>query len=612
MSTREKLRLARRALLCCSLLSAASCLLGQTGETGPRYEISGFGGVQNWSVHYDPSPFYKPKLVDGAIFGGRFVQDFSNHVGMEESFTYGINNLKLPVAQGPGDPFRTVSFGARNIQVMVGPVFYFTPRNSRFRPFVTAGPAYQYFYPTGDAKDFARRPENAGLNASRIEGRYGPAGVAGGGLKFTGRRLLLRLDVRGIWAQNPHFALSGAPGAPGSVYIQNGGYTLGAQATLGIGFRFGEKAPPPVAVAPPPPPPEPPKPEPAAMTVSLAASSTSVCEGDTVTLTPTLSVPAGTPATYQWTINNESVKAAESLQFPTTGRPAGSYRFGVAATSANFQPASATTTVEVRAYRAPSGAVQAQPAEVYLGEKTTLSANFTNECGGPIRSTTYTVTEGSIDGNVFDPTGVQFDPAEPGAEQRRNVTITALARDDKSSGQATAVVAVKKRAAPVSTRLPDLIFARGDARVNNCGKRLLLEQLKTYRDQDPAGRIVLVGHASAKEGNTKNLDRRRASNAAAVVSAGSGICLNIPADQVLIVEAGTSQDSAPPQPFFCGTSTTPKTEERRGQAVASEDTDAALRRVEVWFVPGNGVVPASAQAAKAASTYNIGALGCPR
>src|SRR5688572_29847588 len=90
----------------------------------------------------------------------------------------------------------------------------------------------------------------------------------------------------------------------------------------------------------------------------------------------------------------------------------------------------------------------------------------------------------------------------------------------------------------MARRLPDIIFPSGSARVNNCGKRVLLEELKTAIAADSSGKVVLVGHTSAKEAGKSGLDRQRALNAAAVLSAGSGVCTAFPASQILVEAAG--------------------------------------------------------------------------
>jgi outer membrane protein OmpA-like peptidoglycan-associated protein len=170
---------------------------------------------------------------------------------------------------------------------------------------------------------------------------------------------------------------------------------------------------------------------------------------------------------------------------------------------------------------------------------------------------------------------------------------------------------VRKKANPQAKRLPDIVFLSGSARVNNCGKRVLLEELKALISQDPAGKVVLVGHIADREPKKTKLDARRATNAAAIVSAGKGICLNFPASQILVKAAGTTQE-ADFQPYFCGTSAAPKTRERGGQGVSAKDKNAQARRVEVWFVPSGAQIPASGAGAQDASGLKLGPLGCPR
>jgi hypothetical protein len=64
------------------------------------------------------------------------------------------------------------------------------------------------------------------------------------------------------------------------------------------------------------------------------------------------------------------------------------------------------------------------------------------------------------------------------------------------------------------------------------------------------------------------------------------------------------------QPYFCSASTA--TVERQGQAVERSDNSAKNRRVEVWFVPTGGVLPAWANDAKSSATLGVSRLGCPR
>ena len=74
--------------------------------------------------------------------------------------------------------------------------------------------------------------------------------------------------------------------------------------------------------------------------------------------------------------------------------------------------------------------------------------------------------------------------------------------------------------------------------------------------------------------------------------------------------AGAADNGVDFQPHFCEAST--DVAELRGQAVGPADDQAKFRRVEVWFVPTGGVLPASAKDAKDAATLGVSKLGCPR
>jgi len=342
------------------------------------------------------------------------------------------------------------------------------------------------------------------------------------------------------------------------------------------------------------------------MGLSLSASQSSVCAGPTVTISPSGQLPDG--AKLQWNIGGEAAGQSPTLDFPTSGKNAGSYNIGLKVSADGYNDASADTTVTVRGYQPPSGTLGASPSEIYVGDKSTLSPDFkAGQCGGTLQPAAFQASEGSVSGAQFDSTGVAFDPNDT-SEQRKTVTVTASVSDGKGTGTAQTQIVVKKRANPAAKRLPDIVFAANNARVNNCAKRVLLEELKTYTDSDTTGTVVLIGHKGEKE-KAADLDSKRAKNAAAVISAGSGICTAFPAAQIQVGAAGTDQ-SADFQPRFCGTSA--GIHERSGQAVKENDEAAKPRRVEVWFVPTNGKPPAEPQGMQDAAAAGVASLGCPK
>jgi opacity protein-like surface antigen len=340
--------------------------------------------------------------------------------------------------------------------------------------------------------------------------------------------------------------------------------------------------------------------------LSLNVDQREICPGAVARITPTSPLPNS--AVSQWTVNGEPAGQGLAYSFGSTGRAPGTYRIGLKMSSEGFNDASAETTVTVRAYQPPTGTLRATPAEIFVGEKSTLTPNFAaGQCGGPLSPATFTTSEGSVSGTQYDSTGVSFDPSQ-NSEQRKTVTVTARVSDSQGAGTAPVQLVVKKAAAITAKRLPDVIFPTKSARVNNCGKRVLLEELKASTDRDPTGTVVLIGHQSDAD-STAGLDLTRALNAAAVISAGQGVCTAFPARQITIGGAGTEQ-TADFQPRFCGTST--DTPERAGQTVSASDDSAKLRRVEVWFVPTNGKMPDSLKNPKDAVSANVASLGCPR
>jgi hypothetical protein len=191
--------------------------------------------------------------------------------------------------------------------------------------------------------------------------------------------------------------------------------------------------------------------------------------------------------------------------------------------------------------------------------------------------------------------------------QARTVRVTATCRNQGGSANAQKDVTVYLN--PVARRLDDLVFPANSSRVNNCGKRLLLEELTPLLSADVNGKVVLIGHRDEKERGT-GLDRARVLNAAAVLSAGKGICPQLELSRVSGAWVGTSQSSSEPRPAMCGASTNVR--ERSGQAVREGDSRARFRRVEVWFVPQGAELPAALSQASALPAADVQKLGCPR
>ena len=389
----------------------------------------------------------------------------------------------------------------------------------------------------------------------------------------------------------------------------------------GILFTFGGERPTPPP--PPPPPPAPPRTKTCSggitvpteqecpkqnITLGVLATPNQVCQGATSTVAPNGALPEG--AVTQWMINGETISQAQRLEFGSSGREPGTYRIGLKVTADGYNDTSVETAITVLGYMPPSGTLTVSPPEIWLGEKATLNARFAaGQCGGALGPVSFSAPEGTVSGDQFEAVTVQFAPPST-SEQQKTITITAKVSDERGSGSAQANVVVKQRALISARQLPDVLFAKNSDRVNNCGKRVLLEELRTLENNDPAGKVVLVGHIAEGEQASKDLDLKRALNAAAVISAGREVCTAFPTSQIFVTAAGATDNGVPFQPNFCGGSTAAA--ERPGQAVAANDDTAKYRRTEVWFVPNGGAVPASGAGAQDAATLGVNRLGCPR
>jgi len=332
------------------------------------------------------------------------------------------------------------------------------------------------------------------------------------------------------------------------------------------------------------------------ISVNLSATPQEICQGETSRLNASISPAGNNQLRMDWYVNNQEVSDAPSFVFESKDRQPGTYTVTVKVNGAGFNSASAQTTITVHPYVPPSVTAKAERTELLAGEKTTLSAICQGQCGGNMQPATFAASDGSVNGNEFDSTGVQFDAADS-SEQRKTITITATCADSRSTGSGTTTITVIKKAAAI--RLPDVLFDENNARVNNCGKRILLEQLKTYLDRDSTGTVALVGHNSSDETAPKLADQR-VLNATAVITAGTGVCLAVPQSQVLVSAPGADQNGVAFEAGFCSSS------------VKGPLEDAEKRRVEVWFVPTGGDKPTSLGQVAPATSLPLSAVGCPK
>jgi outer membrane protein OmpA-like peptidoglycan-associated protein len=318
-----------------------------------------------------------------------------------------------------------------------------------------------------------------------------------------------------------------------------------------------------------------------------------------------LETDAPADATYQWFVDGKPVGTGKTLSISTAGMAPGEYPVVVRITAPGYEPTEARGILIIDAPQPPKVSIDA-PSEIPAGESPRVSAPVTPGTA-QAGSAKITVSEGKLNPDgTLDTSSIEFDPSIAG-EQRKTVTITATVTDANgmTATSTKQVVVVKK--ARTAVRLPDLVFPVNNTRVNNCAKRVLLEELKAYLDKEPTGKVILIGHRDESE--KAGMDRLRAQNAAAVITAGSGICLGVERSRVQLAAVATDNSNSP-NPSFCGTSTDVK--ERAMSAIDSADDRAQFRRVEVWFVPQGAPDPDGAKGLKDAVEMRVEKLGCPK
>jgi outer membrane protein OmpA-like peptidoglycan-associated protein len=556
------------------------------------------------------------KITYSAIIGGRVTENFWNYVGIEESFNaYSWNKYNF-LSNPPNGELLQPPFPIHTVQPAVDAIVYFTPRDHRFRPFVAIGPGGSLDVLGKNAKKWANEVADPALAGIRTDWHF--QGNYGGGFKYQANRWFgIRMDLRGLTGVSPQFNIPGSNPA-GGAYIPRNQILNGLQATAGLTLYLGHRGELP---APPPPPPPPP----AARVLGaisagvISASPTTVCPGDAVRLGSSASDPEGHQLTYQWTANGSSV--GTGAQYTYTPNTSGDIRIGlhVADSSDPSRSGDASpVTVHVNTYSRPTVSVAANPTELEQGQMATLRAvgNGSN-CSGTL-TYSWAASEGTVAGNgtnaQFDSTSVSF-TADRSRPQSKQVTVTVTVSDSKG-GSASAPANITVNLGAQATHFGDILFPKNSARVNNCGKRVLIEQLYPQLTANPNYDVVLVGHIG--EGETprigrgrqaRGLDQERVLNTAGVLSGGGGTCSSLDPSRIKGSGVGATQET-PSVPTSCAVSTTaPK--ERRGAAI--DDTDTAKnRRVEIWLVPKGMALPAAARDAKELPDTDLKRIGCPK
>ena len=614
-------------------------------------EIDPFGGV---ATHGQVMRGLDTKLVNGGVAGGRVTGNFSKWIGIEAFFDYEQANVEFRTPSNggvypagtpqAGSPIPTYSFGSRDYLFGVGPVFNLRPRGSKLVPYLTVGVNGIDFVPTDTAKNFARSPANeAAFHSSNLRSNLQVALNYGGGVKFhISDHFGLRVDARGFYSRNPTYGLPNYN--DGGIYIPAHDKINSFQGTVGLVFFLGQSKCPPMPPAPPLPP--------ALPTPTITgAEGGNICPGKPVTLHANITPAAGRTVTYAWTVNGAPQAGATGPDFTFTPTGAGPFTVQVTVTDTTPPPpplerpkkfpvrcwvqppapqppapVSATATLNVNNTPPSVSNVTANPstlvAAVDQGPHTsTLTGTVTPGPCSTNLTYKWTVSEGSLTNDTtptatFDASTLTF---EGGQNQTKTVTAT-LTVTDEFGRTASGTTTITVNYTPPFVRLDDVIFAKNNARVNNCGKRILIDDTAprlSSGDYD----VVLVGHrdtdeaeyAPAARGRRRGrkaapipLDEQRVLNAAAVLSGGTATCGHVDPSRIRVDWVGTDQTSDR-RPGLCGTS---NVKERRTSRTSEADKN---RRVEVYLEPhGSTAMPPAVKNIKPLPEDLVKPLGCPK
>ena len=609
-------------LVCIGAL-AASLAQAQLSKAKPpakedfapsKFELDLFSGAQLF--HKRPDPL-NTKLLNSMLFGTRLTENLWKYWSLEQSFSGStLADLTLLPMVGAGGAQR-IDLEQRMLKFGFNPVYHLTPLGSRFRPYLTIGFTEAIYHATDDGKKFAAALTPVAIPS--FKSSYKPALNYGGGFKYRFTdRVGMRFDVRGLWSGAPDWGLPNSPaGLPaGALFIPNKGSMHGMEATAGIGFNFGGGAV---------------KGPTASKTKMIRTfelspiqgSPSSGFAGDMFTFRTNLTDSANAPGIlYTWMVDGVAQPGLSGPEL-RTALNGGAHEIKVTATDPASGKTATTPGYSIRVNPVPPLTLtdSADKTQLKVGETAKLTAQGSeNAYSGPL-TYTWKTNVGGIQGTgssvTFVSSSMTFDPANVFKLETRTATVTPTVTDSRgrtANGNPLQITVTKD---PQAMRLDDLVYGNGSTRVNNCAKRILIDELQALMNNNPDVDVLLIGHIDKAEpvkgpkGRLLHLDHQRVYNAAAVLTAGTGVCAKCDLSRIQVAYAGTSQ-SSDFRSGFCGTSTRQKSDERKTDAVAADDEAAKNRRVEIWIVPKGVAMPGGAKDVQPAPMKVIKAKGCPK
>ncbi len=626
-----------------------------SGNGGDLFEVNLFGGGnfvnrQNIAPHQD--------LSNGGVVGFRITENFWNYISLEQTgMVHGVANAVYRI---PGTE-RDYSFGSRLRQFHFNPVFHFKPRESRVRPFVTAGYGMDYFGVT----EGARRQVGNGVNTpfmqlTNLQSQLELAFNYGAGIKAKlTDRIGLRFDVRGFSTASPDFNVKGA-GPAGAITYTRTTPMNSFQTTGGVVFYLGPIDNGPVCDF---------------RVGSIEPSTKTIWMDESASYQlPVSNNCMGVTPKYNWTVDGQPAAGDSMLAVKNLTPGEHQIKSVVAADTSkvldrktkNFlkkvpiPAAERSASLTVKQPKIELVSVTMEPTTIgpggtsritsvisydgpAAGEEVTViyhtsdgklasassTANAKVSDDGKTVSDKVLLKPGNTTGSVILSTdGIVLQPGGP--PKKIEVNVTVLDKNGKVIGtmnppgggaNLTAPPAPAPAPAPAPPRpqpmqLDDVVFAKGSARTNNCGKRILdqvFERAASMGDFD----VLLVGHYDAVESkiNVRNaktkklskLDEERVLQVAAVLSGGTEPCKALERSRIKVAFVGAEQLSS-----FKTSLCEATVKERSSGKISAKDGSVKNRRVEIWLVPKSGPMPNGIAGIHDAPVSDIQSKGCPK
>ncbi len=611
-------------------------------------EIDPFGGI---TTSGQVMRGLTTKLVDGWVGGLRLTYNPSAYLGIELWADDAQANVEFRQSSGfqPGTltPLPAYGFSGNNYYFGLNPIVNLRPRGSKVQPYLTVGVNGIEFTPTDHSKNLARQPANAALfGAQNLNDNLQVGLNYGGGVKWhLTDHWGLRVDARGFWSRNPTYGLPNFPS--GGVYIPAHDKLNSFQGTLGLVYFAGNVKCPDMPPAPPPPAPLP--------TPTISGAEGTICPNKPVNLHATLpGIDAARKLKFAWTVNGQA-QGSDSADFSYTPTGTSTSNIQVTVTDTTpppppmekpkkfptrcwnppappppVAPVTGTATLTISAAAPTISSVSADQPTLSCAADTNgqhtaklTAAATASACGGNL-TYKWTVSEGSVTGDssanaTFDSSSLNFEGGAQGQSKTVTATVTVTDEQGQTASQSTTITV---NCPPQFVRLDDVIYAKNNARVNNCGKRVLIDDaapkvasgdydivLVGHRDTDEKAKAAAMaarGRRGRRAAAANDLDEQRVLNAAAVLSGGTGTCAKVDPSRIKVDWVGTDQTSET-KPGACGTS---NTKERKGSQTTEADKN---RRVEVYLVPHSSQsMPPAAKNAKPLPEDQVKKLGCPK